>query len=80
MWLKEKKELTTQEHWNSLERMRKLKTPEEARRFHKEMRKYKNGPRLPLFTRYPNFPLYIESISSTITILVVIYAVVTKIF
>ena len=80
MWLKEKKELTTQEHWNSLERMRKLKTPEEARRFHKEMRKYKNGPRLPLFMRYPDFPMQISIVALVIAILELMYVAITVIF
>lgn len=51
MKIKRKREMTRQEYRESLERIGKLGTPEEARAFHREMRKYKNGPRLPLFMR-----------------------------
>lgn len=57
--------------------MRKITTPEEARVFHKEMRKYKDGPRLPLFMRYPDFPMQISIVALVAAILELIYAVAT---
>ena len=62
---------------DSLGRMRKITTPEEARVFHKEMRKYKDGPRLPLFMRYPDFPMQISIVALVAAILELIYAVAT---
>lgn len=54
--MKKKIEMTRQEYRKSLERFGEIKTPEEARAFHKEMRCYKNAPRVPLFRRYPEIP------------------------
>lgn len=54
--MKKKIEMTRQEYRKSLERFGEIKTPEEAREFHKEMRCYKNAPRVPLFRRYPEIP------------------------
>lgn len=77
MFHEKKKEMTRQEYMESLERMRKITTPEEARAFHKEMRKYKDGPRLPLFMRYPDFPMQISIVALVAAILELIYAVAT---
>lgn len=77
MFHEKKKEMTRQEYMDSLERMRKITTPEEARVFHKEMRKYKDGPRLPLFMRYPDFPMQISIVALVAAILELIYAVAT---
>lgn len=54
--MKKKIEMTRQEYRKSLERFGEINTPEEARAFHKEMRCYKNAPRVPLFRRYPEIP------------------------
>lgn len=54
--MKKKIEMTRQEYRKSLERFGEIKTPEEARAFHKEMRCYKNAPRVPLFRRCPEIP------------------------
>ena len=75
MFHKKKKEMTRQEYMESLERMGEITTPEEARAFHKEMRKYKDGPRLPLFMRYPDFPMQISIVALVVAILELIYAV-----
>ncbi len=80
MWFDEKKEMTSQEYKESLKRMRKIETPKEARAFHKEMRKYKNGPRLPLFVRYPDFPLQISIVALVIAIFELVYVALTRIF
>ena len=77
MFHKKKKEMTRQEYMESLERMVEITTPEEARAFHKEMRKYKDGPRLPLFMRYPDFPMQISIVALVVAILELIYAVAT---
>lgn len=80
MFHEKKKEMTSQEYKESLKRMRKITTPEEARAFHKEMRKYKNGPRLPLFMRYPDFPLQISIVALVIAIFELVYVAFTRIF
>lgn len=54
--MKKKIEMTRQEYRKSLERFGEIKTPEEARAFQKEMRCYKNAPRVPLFRRYQEIP------------------------
>lgn len=77
MFHEKKKEMTRREYEESLERMRKIATPEEARAFHKEMWKYKDGPRLPLFMRYPDFPMQISIVALVVAILELIYAVAT---
>ncbi|MFR0961377.1 MAG: hypothetical protein ACLSGB_05115 [Dorea sp.] len=80
MKIKRKREMTRQEYRESLERIGKLETPEEARAFHREMRKYKNGPRLPLFMRYPDFPMQISIVALVIAILELMYVAITVIF
>ena len=80
MFREKEKEMTRQEYRESLERMRKIVTPEEARAFHKEMRKYKNGPRLPLFMRYPDFPMQIRIVALVIAILELAYVAITIMF
>lgn len=80
MKIKRKREMTRQEYRESLERIGKLGTPEEARVFHREMRKYKNGPRLPLLMRYPDFPMQISIVALVIAILELMYAAITVIF
>ena len=80
MFYKKKKEMTMTEYQESLERMGKIKTPEEARAFHKEMRKYKDGPRLPLFMRYPDFPMQISMVALVVAILELVYVAITIIF
>lgn len=76
MFHKKKEKMTIQEYEESLERMRKITTPEEARAFHKEMRKYKNGPRLSLFMRHPDFPMQISIVALAIAIVALIYVAV----
>lgn len=80
MFDEKKKEMTRREYEESLERMRKIATPEEARAFHKEMRKYKNGPRLPLFMRYPEFPMQLSIVALAVAILELAYVALTIIF
>ena len=80
MFREKEKEMTRQEYRESLERMRKIVTPEEARAFNKEMRKYKNGPRLPLFMRYPDFPMQISIVALVIAILELAYVAITIMF
>ena len=76
---KRKKEMTSQEYRDSLKRIEKIETPEEARAFHREMRKYKNGPRLPLFMRYPDLPMQISIVALVIAILELMYVAITRI-
>ena len=80
MFDKKKKEMTRREYEESLKRMRKIATPEEARAFHKKMRKYKNGPRLPLFMRYPEFPMQLSIVALAVAILELAYVALTIIF
>lgn len=60
MWHK-KEERTPEVHREYLKKLEKVKTPEDARALHKEMKKYKGGSGLPLPMRYPDAPLYISS-------------------
>ncbi len=80
MKIKRKREMTPEERIDSIRKFEKIKTPEDARKYHKEMRKYKNGPRLPLFMRYPDFPMQISIVALVIAILELMYVAITVIF
>lgn len=76
--MKKKIEMTRQEYRESLERFGEINTPEEARAFHKEMRRYKNAPRVPLFRRYPKFPDKFSATVLAMEIITIIYMIATK--
>ena len=71
MWHK-KEERTPEVHREYLKKLEKVKTPEDARALHKEMKKYKGGSGLPLPMRYPDTPLYISSTVAAIEIIIFI--------
>ena len=75
-----KQKMTQQEYKDALRRFEEIKTPEEARKFHKEQQKYKNGIKLPLFRRYPDFPMQISIVALVIAILELLYVAITVIF
>ena len=76
MRFKRKREMTAEERMYYIQKFEEAKTPEDARKLHKEMRKYKNGPRLPLFMRYPDFATQISIVALGVALL----AVIIKIF
>lgn len=75
-----KQKMTNQEYKDALKRFEEIRTPEDARKFHKEQRKYKNGIKLPLFRRYPDFPMQISIVALVIAILELAYVALTIIF
>ena len=80
MRFKRKREMTAEERMYYIQKFEEAKIPEDARKLHKEMRKYKNGPRLPLFMRYPDFPMQIIIVALVIAILELLYVAITIIF
>ncbi len=76
MKIKRKREMTAEEGLYYIRKFEEVKTPEDARKLHKEMRKYKYGPRLPLSMRYPDFPTQISIVALGVALL----AVIIKIF
>ena len=80
MRIKRKREMTAEEGLHFIQKYEEVKTPEDARKLHKEMRKYKNGPRLPLFMRYSDFPMQISIVALVIAILELMYVAITVIF
>ena len=78
MRIKRKREMTAEEGLHFIQKFEEVKTPEDARKLHKEMRKYKNGPRLPLLMRYPDFQMQISIV--TLVILELLYVAITIIF
>lgn len=80
MRTKRKREMTAEEGLHFIQKLEEVKTPEDARKLHKEMRKYKNGPRLPLLMRYPDFQMQISIVTLVIVILELLYVAITIIF
>ena len=78
MRIKRKREMTAEEGLHFIQKFEEVKTPEDARKLHKEMRKYKNGPRLPLLMRYPDFQMQISIV--TLVIVELLYVAITIIF
>lgn len=76
MFHKKKEKMTRWEYLESLKRMGKIVTSEEAKAFHKEMRKYKNGPKVPLSMRYPDLLIQISSSALATAIVALIYVAV----